>query len=215
MEFAKVLAYKQLFLDGLWVTLSLSVEAIVGGTVLGLAIGLLFTVKFRPLTWLLNIYVEIFRGCPLLLQLFMGYFGVSYLGYDISIQAATVSVFTLYGGAYIAEIIRSGLEAIPKGQWEAAGCLGLKYYYQLRDVILPQAFKIALPPLVGFYLGLIKDTSIASIIGYTELLRESKSIMNVTARPFETYLVAALLYFIICFPLSKFVDWTEKRTASK
>lgn len=213
MDFSSVFVYKQLLINGMMTTLSLSAQAILGGTILGLIAGMLFTIKNRMMRVFLTAYVEVFRGCPLLMQLFMGYFGLSYLGFGISIQAATVSVFSLYGGAYIAEIMRSGIESIPKGQWEAAECTGLSKIRTLTDVILPQALKVSLPPLVGFYLALIKDTSIASIIGYSELLRESKAIMNITGKPFETYIVVATLYFIICFPLSKFVSWVERRSA--
>jgi len=214
MDFGSVFVYKQLLINGLITTLSLSAQAILGGTILGLIVGMLLTTKNKVMRIFLIAYVEVFRGCPLLMQLFMGYFGLSYLGFGISIQAATVGVFTLYGGAYIAEIMRSGIESISRGQWEAAECVGLSRIRTLTDVILPQAFKVSLPPLVGFYLGLIKDTSIASIIGYSELLRESKAIMNITGKPFETYVVVAVIYFMISFPFSKFVSWVERRAAA-
>lgn len=212
--FSNVLVYWRLLLNGLLITLQLSVTVIVMGTILGVIIGVILTSKSKILKWILTVYVEIFRGCPLLMLLFMGYFGVAYLGINIDIFPATVGVFTLYSSAYIAEIIRSGIESIPKGQWEAANCIGLTPFYMMKDVILPQSFKISLPPLVGFYLGVIKDTSIASIIGYSELLREGKTIMNITVKPFETYIVVALIYFVICFPLSKFVDYMERKTAN-
>lgn len=209
--FLKVFSYWRLLVDGLWITIQLSITAIIASTILGLIVGMLFTVKKKPLQLVLRFYVELFRGCPLLMQLFMGYFGLAYIGIRIDIFAAVVLVYTLYGGAYIAEIIRSGIESIPKGQWEAANCLGLKPMDVLKDIILPQSFKISLPALIGFHLGLIKDTSIASIIGYSELLREGKTIMNVTGYPFETYIIVALIYFIICYPLSRYVSWTERR----
>lgn len=209
--FATVMNYWQLLLSGLLVTAKLSLVAIVCSTLLGIIVGVLFTLHHKALRFVLRVYVEIFRGCPVLMQLFMGYFGIAYLGVDIDIFTATAVVFTLYGGAYIAEIVRSGIESIPKGQWEAAECVGLDRLSVLRDVILPQSFKVSLPPLIGFHLGMIKDTSIASIIGYAELLREGKTIMNITGFPFETYLIVALIYFVICYPLSKFVSSMERR----
>ena len=209
--FATVMNYWQLLLSGLIITAKLSVVSVICSTLLGVIVGVLFTFQHKAVRFVLRVYVEIFRGCPVLMQLFMGYFGIAYLGIDIDIFTATAVVFTLYGGAYIAEIVRSGIESIPKGQWEAAECVGLSRLNVLRDVILPQSFKVSLPPLIGFHLGMIKDTSIASIIGYSELLREGKTIMNITGFPFETYLIVALIYFVICYPLSKFVSSMERR----
>ena len=193
--FLRVFSYWRLLLDGFLITLKLSLTVIITSTLLGVICGMLFTLKNRGIRGVLRIYVELFRGCPLLMQLFMGYYGLAYLGIQIDIFSAVVLVYTLYGGAYIAEIIRSGIESIPKGQWEAAKCIGLNPVDVLRDVVL----------------GLIKDTSIASIIGYSELLREGKTIMNVTGYPFETYILVAVIYFIICYPLSKYVGWTERK----
>lgn len=211
--FLRVFSYWRLLLDGLLITLQLSVTVVITSTVLGVIVGMLFTLKNKVVRGVLRVYVELFRGCPLLMQLFMGYYGLAYIGIDINIFTAVVLIYTLYGGAYIAEIVRSGIEAIPKGQWEAARCIGLKPIHVMRDVILPQSFKISLPALIGFHLGMIKDTSIASIIGYSELLREGKTIMNVTGYPFETYILIALIYFAICYPLSKFVSWTERKAS--
>jgi len=209
--FSTVFSYWRLLLDGFLITLKLSLIVIATSTVLGILVGNIISSKSRWLRGVMRVYVEIFRGSPLLMQLFMGYFGVAYLGINISLLTATIMVFTLYGGAYIAEIIRSGIQSVPKGQWEAAGCIGLNKVTIMSKVILPQAFKISLPPLIGFYLGMIKDTSIASIIGYSELLREGKTIMNTTGHPFETYIVVAMMYFIICYPLSIFVSRIERR----
>jgi len=136
------------------------------------------------------------------------------MGFQISVFQATLFVFTLYGGAYISEIIRSGIESIPHGQWEAAGSISLSYINIMRYIVLPQAFKISLPPLVGFYIGMIKDTSLAYIIGYVELMKEAKSIIGNTNQPFVIYIAVGVLYFIICYPLSKFVDRMESRSVS-
>lgn len=213
MNFSVALQYREVIIQGFLVTLQLSFLAVVCGTVFGVIVGLILTSKIFVLRSISKVYVEIFRGSPLLMQLFMVFFGLPYIGIQISLFQATLLVFTLYGGAYIAEIVRSGIESIPKGQWEAAQSIGLDYFKIMRHVILPQTLKVSLPPLVGFYLGLIKDTSIASIIGYAEMVKEGQSIINITAKPFEIYIVISLLYFITCFPLSKIVDWMERRNA--
>ena len=213
MNFDMVLEFWRLLMSGVLNTIKLSIIVILTSTLLGFIVGVLFTSKNKILKAILLFYVELLRGAPLLMLLYMGYFGLSYLGYDIGIWTAVIIVYTLYGGAYIAEIIRSGIESIPKGQWEASRCIGLKNIDIFRYVIIPQTLKISLPPLVGFYLGLIKDTSIAAIIGFSELVREGKTIMNITAKPFETYIIVAIMYFIICFPLSKYVSYMEKRGA--
>lgn len=197
-------------------TLRLGAIAVFFGTVLGLVVGIASTTKNRilkPIRIILKIYVELLRGCPLLIQLFMVYFGFPYMGINIDISLTTFLVFTLYSGAYIAEIVRSGIESISVGQWEAGYSLDLNYMQIMFRIILPQTIKLALSSLVGFYIGMIKDTSLASIIGYSELVRNGQSIMNQTGRPFETYIMVGVCYFIICYPLSKLVPVIERKAA--
>ncbi|MDR3174784.1 MAG: amino acid ABC transporter permease [Treponema sp.] len=219
MNFDRIFEYRVILLNGFLITLRLSAIAIVSGTVLGLVMGVLRTSKNKFIALPVRIYVEIFRGTPLLIQLFMAFYGIPYLGrrlyldMNISIDAATIAVFTLYGGAFVAEIIRGGIQSIPKGQTEAAHSIGLSQLQTIIWVILPQAFKVSLPPLIGFYLATIKDTSIASIIGYSELVKEAQSLANVISAPFEIYIVVALMYFIICYPLSFMVKRIEQRRA--
>jgi polar amino acid transport system permease protein len=185
--------------------------AVALGTLLGIIVGVLLTTKIILIKALFRIYVELFRGCPLLVQLFMVYFGLPHIGLNVDLATATVLVFTLYSGAYVAEIVRQGIESISKGQWEAAQSLGLGYFQIMIRIIFPQTIKIVLAPLIGFYIGMIKDTSLASIIGYSELVKKSQTIMNMTTRPFETYILVGLCYFIVCYPLSKLVKYIEKR----
>jgi len=212
MDLSAVWAYRIVLAKGFLVTVELSIMAIATSTVFGFLTGLILTSKSKGLKAPFKIYVEVFRGSPLLIQLFMIFFGFPYIGIQISLFQTTILVFTLYGGAYIAEIIRSGIESIPKGQFEAAASMGLNYAQTMRTIILPQAMKVSLPPLMGFHIGLIKDTSIASVIGYMEVVKEGKAIINITAKPFDVYIVIALLYFVICYPLSRFVTSMEKRT---
>jgi len=195
------------------VTIQLSAMAIALGTTLGLIVALIRVARVPVVAQVARIYIEIFRGSPLLMQLFFVYFGLPYLGYDVTKSFAAILALTLYSGAYIAEIIRAGIEAVPKGQREAATSLGLSFYEIMRYVIIPQTVTVALPPLIGFYIGLVKDTSLATIIGYRELIRESQSIIDRTARPLEVYLAVAVLYFIICYPLSMLSTRLERRAA--
>lgn len=213
MDFYVVWQYRHLILQGFLVTVEISAMVIVTSTIVGLLAGIAKTSKR---TWLISpiiAYVEIFRGSPVMIQLFMVYFGLPYLGVSISMFNAVLLVFTLYSGAYIAEIVRGGIESISKGQVEAALTLGLTPNQIMTKVVLPQALRVILPPLFGWYISLLKDTSIASVIGYTELVFQAQSVINITDRPFEVYLSIALLYFIISYPLSRVVGWMERRRA--
>ncbi len=206
---------RSVLLGGALVTLELSALAIGLGTTLGLLVALIRTARVPVLSQIARVYIEVFRGSPLLMQLFFVFFGLPYLGFDISKLAAAVWALTLYSGAYIAEIVRAGIEAVPKGQREAAYSLGLSPYEAMRYVVLPQTLTVALPPLIGFYIGLIKDTSLATIIGYRELIRESQSIIDRTARPLEVFTAVALIYFVICYPLSLLVTRLERRVPAR
>lgn len=211
MDFGVVWHYRHLIWQGFLVTVEISVMAIVTSTIVGLLAGV---AKTSHKKWLISpviAYVEIFRGSPVMIQLFMVYYGLAYLHIPISMFDSVLLVFTLYSGAYIAEIVRGGIESISKGQWEAAQTIGLNYAQIMRKIILPQAVRVIMPPLFGWYISLLKDTSIASVIGYTELVFQAQSVINITDRPFETYLVVAVLYFVISYPLSQFVEWMERR----
>lgn len=225
MDISVIYNFRLLLWQSFLVTLQLSALSIVSGTVLGFITCLARMSHFKWLSAIAKVYIEIFRGSPLLMQFFMFYFGLPYLGQalldtfpgfatallSLSQFTITMLVFTLYTGAYIAEIFRSGFQSIPRGQFEAASSLGLGYFRTIEKVVLPQIVKIVYPPLVGFYIGLVKDTSLASIIGYKELVKQGQSVINTTNRPFEIYITVAILYFIICYPLSKLVQREERR----
>ncbi|MFD0714268.1 amino acid ABC transporter permease [Paenibacillus sp. GCM10027626] len=211
MDLSVIYEYRYLLWNGFVITCKLSITAILLGTLTGILISMARVSRINWLKATLTVYVQLFRGSPLLIQLFMFYFGLSYIGVNINIFEATALVFTLYSGAYIAEIVRAGIDSIPKGQFEAAKALGFSYFLLMIRIILPQTLKVSLPPLVGFYITLIKDTSVASVVGYAELLHEGKAIMNVSGKPFEILLFISLVYFIICYPLSMFVTWMERR----
>ena len=197
-----------LLLKGLGVTLLLSVAAIIGGTLLGLLAAVLRGGRNIAGRYVARLYTELFRGSPVLITLMFIYFGVAYFGYDINIFAAGVIGLSVYQGAYIGEVFRAGIEAVPKGQWEVAQILGLSRRHTFFSVILPQTGRIVLPPLTGQYLSLIKDTSIISMIGLSELLHQGQSIVDRLGQPVAVYGMVAALYFIICFPLSR---WVQRR----
>jgi polar amino acid transport system permease protein len=200
-----------ILLQGLLTTLILSVAAIVGGTLVGLLAAVLRTFGPWGTPRLARLYIELFRGTPVLITLMFIYFGVSYFGYAIDVFAAGVIGLSVYQGAYIAEVFRSGIESVQKGQWEVSQILGLSKMQAFFSVILPQTGKIVLPPLIGQYLSLIKDTSIVSMIGMSELMHQGQAIVDRIGKPVEIYGLVAVLYFIVCFPLSRWVRRHDRR----
>jgi polar amino acid transport system permease protein len=215
MDWSVISDNRDLYLSGLWSTVLLSLAAIATGTLAGLLVAAVRTSRVPVLAQLARGYLEVFRGTPLLIQMLFIYFGAAYLsGFDISVFGAALLALTLYQGAYIAEIFRAGIEAVPRGQWEAARVLGLGRVQTFTGVILPQTRAIVLPPLVGQYLSLIKDTSIAVVIGYVELLRQGQAVIDRVGDPATSYLAVAVLYFVICYPLSVLVRRMERKAVT-
>ncbi|WP_162286010.1 amino acid ABC transporter permease [Pantoea stewartii] len=206
-----ILSSLPLLWRGLIITLLLSVAAIVGSTLLGLLAAVLRTSRLPVARQIAVIYTELFRGTPVLITLMFIYFGVAYFGYDINLFAAGILGLSIYQGAYIAEIFRGGIEAVPKGQWEISWILGLSRRQTFTSVILPQTRGIVLPPLVGQYLSLIKDTSIVSMIGMSELMHQGQAIVDRIGQPVLIYGLVALLYFALCYPLSRWVQHQQTR----
>ncbi len=197
---------------GLENTVWLSVLAIATATIVGLVVGLLRTARLPVLGPILRVYLEVFRGSPLLIQMLFIYFGSAYLGISgISAFMAALLALTLYEGALVSEIFRAGIEAVPHGQRDAGRSLGLSRLAIQRDVVLPQTVPIVLPPLVGQYIGLVKDTALATIVGYAELVREGQAIIDRIAMPIQVFLVVAVIYFVICYPMSLVARRLEKR----
>jgi polar amino acid transport system permease protein len=193
-------------------TLLLSLIAFVGGGLVGFVIAILRTTNSRVLRLLTVGYIQLFQGTPVLMQLFLFYYGLAVL-YNMQVDAwpAVALAFTLYAGAFLGEIWRGSIQAIPRTQWEASACLSLSYIQQLRFVILPQAMRLSIPPTVGFLVQLVKGTSIAAIIGFVELTRAGQLIVNVTFQPMIVYPIVAALYFAVCWPLSLFSRTLERR----
>jgi polar amino acid transport system permease protein len=200
-----------ILLQGLVTTLLLSVAAIVGSTLIGLLAAVFRSFGPWGTNRIAKLYTELFRGTPVLITLMFIYFGVSYIGYAIDVFAAGVIGLSVYQGAYIAEVFRSGIESVPRGQWEVSQILGLSRTQTFVSVVLPQTGRIVLPPLVGQYLSLIKDTSIVSMIGMSELMHGGQAIVDRIGKPVEIYGLVALIYFVVCFPLSQWVRHHDRR----
>jgi polar amino acid transport system permease protein len=184
-----------------WTAL-LSLMAFAGGSVVGLVLALLRVSKVRVLRALASGYIQVIQGTPLLIVLFLSYFGLGILGYKLDPLVAAGLSFTVYAGAFLGEIWRGCIEAVPRTQWEASDCLGLSRFQQYAYVILPQAVRIAIPPTVGFMVQIVKNTSLASVIGFVELARAGQIVNNSTFEPFAIFTVVAALYFALCYPLS-------------
>lgn len=192
-------------------TVLLSIVAFAGGAVAGLLI-LAARISQRP--WLRCLgagYIALFQGTPLLMQLFLMFFGLPMLGFRIEPWTAAALGLTFYASAYLAEIWRGGVEALPRGQWDAGASLGLHRLQELRLVILPQAFAITRPAAVGFLVQLIKSTALTSIIGFEELLRTANAINNATFEPFTVYGLVAVIFFVLCYPLTQYARMLERR----
>jgi polar amino acid transport system permease protein len=191
-------------------TVALTAIALAGGGLLGLLVMILRVVPLAPANWLAAAYIQALQGTPLLGQLFVFYFGFSIFGYDVSPWVAAGAAFSFYASAFLAEIWRGCIQAIPKTQWEASAALGLSFLEQLRYVIMPQALRIAIPPTVGFLVQLVKNTSLASVIGFIELTRAGQIVTGATFQPFLVYTCVAAIYFAMCFPLSLFSRQLER-----
>lgn len=197
--------------QGLQWTVMLSVIAFVGGGLVGLMVALLRTSPYNIPRILAYGYIEVFRGTPLLMQLFVVYYGLALIGLDVNAWVASAIGLTVHASAFLGEIWRGGIEAVPRGQTEAARALGLKYRHRMIDVVLPQAFKISLPATVGFLVGLIKGTSLVAIIGFTELTRAGQVVANNTFQPLLVFATVGAIYFALCWPLSFVSGRLEKR----
>jgi polar amino acid transport system permease protein len=192
-------------------TVLLSVAAFVGGGIVGMIVLLLRTSRSAALRRASAFYIELFQGTPLLMQLFLAFFGLPLLGFDVPSWLAAGVALTVWSSAFLAEIWRGCVEAIPKGQWEASASLAMGYVEQMRYIILPQALRIAIAPTVGFSVQVIKGTALTSIIGFVELSKAGTIITNATFEPFTVYGFVAVIYFVLCWPLSKSSQWLERK----
>ena len=200
-DFSILGKYSHLFWLGLGWTVAYTVGTIVLGTLLGLIVGMLRLKRWPVIDWLLIGYIELFRCTPLLVQIIWFYYAFPVvIGLNIPAHVAAVSVLTLYGGAFYAEIVRGSIESVPRGQWDAASALGFRGWHLMRLVILPQALKPMMAPYVNQSVTQLKNTSLVSVIAVPDLVYNATLINAETYRPLEVYTVVALIYFAILFP---------------
>lgn len=209
-QFSTYEIFENLLLAARW-TILLSLIAFTGG---GVVAGILILIRMtnnKYLTILINIYVEIFQGTPLLMQLFLSFFGLALIGIDISAWSAASLALTLFTSAFLCEIWRGCLDSVPKGQWEASKTMGLSYYQTMVHVIIPQSVRVATAPTIGFSVQVVKGTALASIIGFIELTKAGTMLNNATFEPFKVFALVALLYFVICYPLTRYSKYLERK----
>ncbi|ABS66847.1 amino acid ABC transporter permease [Xanthobacter versatilis] len=192
-------------------TIVLSVLGFVGGTLLGLPVALARASKSRLLRFLSGLLVQLVQGIPLPVIMFVVYFGISIAGFDVPALVAAGVAMTLYSGAYLGEIWKGCILAVPRTQWEAGECLALTKTQRFVFVILPQALRIAVPPTVGFLVQIVKNTSYSVVINFFDLTYSAKVINNATYKPFTVFTIAALIYFAICFPMSLLASRFDRR----
>lgn len=192
-------------------TIGLSLIAFIGGGLVGALLVVLRLTGNRFVRGLVMLYVQLFQGTPLLLQLFLVYFGLAMFGIETTPLVAASVCLTLYASAYLTEIWRGNIESIELGQWEASSSLALTFGEQMRYVILPQAVRVGIAPTVGFMVQVVKATALTSVIGFVEMTRAGQIITNATFQPFFIYGSVALMYFALCFPLSWYSRVLEQK----
>ena len=203
------------FLKGTWMTVKVSFLALVFGTLLGAALGILRSSNRKIFTWPIGAYVDLFRGTPFVVQVFIIFFVLPDWGIQLNAFPAAVLALTLEGAAFICEIVSGGIKAVPKGQWEAGISSGLTITQQLRHVIVPQAMPAILPPLVGEYVLMIKDSSVVSIIGVTELTRVGWLTVTRIPEGLMVFTLVGVLYFVISYPLVRLSNALEQKVAAQ
>lgn len=202
--------FRNLLLAARW-TVVLSLIAFIGGGLVALLLLIARLSKVKGVGTLVGGYVQVFQGTPLLMQLFLAYFGLALFGVRTSAWVAASMALIFYTSAYLTEIWRGCVASIPKGQWEAGQSLAMSFREQLQYIVLPQAVKIAIPPTVGFLVQVVKGTALASVIGFIELTKAGTMITNATFKPFVVYSCVALMYFALCFPISLYAKILERK----
>lgn len=199
-----------LLMTGLKVTAQLGAVSIVAGLVLGLVVALTRIYAWRPFRLIAKIYIDVFRSIPLLVLLIVVYYALPFVGLRLSPFMSAALALTVVSGAYTAEIFRAGIEAIPRGQFEASQALGLSFRYMMRDVVLPQAIRIVIPPLTNNSINVIKDTALASVVAMPDLLKQATQAQALEANP-TPLIVAAIIYISLLWPLVLLVGRLETK----
>jgi polar amino acid transport system permease protein len=209
--FQQLIAALPFFLKGLWMTAAVSFLSLVGGTLIGFALGILRAGNLRLVRAVIGAWVDIIRGTPFLVQIFIVFFILPEFGIHLEAFPAAVIALTNLAACFICEIVAGGLMAVPHGQKEAATASGLSGFQQLRYVILPQAMRIILPPLVGMYVLLIKDSSVVSVIGVIDVTRVGWLTVQRVPEGIMVFGLVGILYFVICYPLIRLANYLEAR----
>lgn len=212
LDFSTMIKYKDFFITGAGYTLLIAFITVVGGTILGTFLSLLKLSKYKVLRFISTTYIEIFRGTPILVQLYLIYYAIPQVS-NVRFNPLTAAIVTLClnSGAYVAELIRAGIMAVDKGQMEAARSLGMPLWKAMSIIIIPQAVKNILPALANEFIVIIKESSIASVIGVNELMYKTDTVRGNSFRSMEALLIAAMIYFVMTFTLSKIVAYFERR----
>lgn len=204
-----------LIAQGALVTVVLCAVAGTAGSLIGMILGLAATSNSRLARTISSVYINLIRGLPLLVIIFFIYFGLPLLlpGADLSKTISAGVALSVYAGAYMGEVIRGGIESVPRGQFEAAEALGLGYASKFRHVIIPQAMKAAVPPGIGFLIALVKDSSLVSVIGFVELTKAGRVVSSLTTDSLTAFLIVAAFYFVICYAMSLLSQRYERTIA--
>ncbi len=197
-------------LKGALLTIFFSATSEIIGIIIGLTTSVIRVTKIKVLSQLAVVYVDLFRGTPLLMQIIFVYYALPYLGINLPAIVAGIVALSINSGAYVSEIFRAGIESIDRGQTEAARSLGMSYMQAMRYVIIPQTIKRVLPPLTNEFVALIKDSSLLSVIAIAELMRTAKEMMTWKMNP-SSLTAAAIIYLIITLPLTRYVSYMEKK----
>jgi len=212
LDFSIIPGIMPALLAGAKMTIELAVISVAIGFVIGSLVGIARVSQNRALRVIAGIYVDFIRGTPLLVQLFLVYFGLpTLIGRPVPPFIAAISAMGINSGAYVAEIVRAGIQSIDRGQTEAARSLGLTSGQTMRHIIFPQAFRRIIPPLGNEFIAMLKDSSLVSVIALEDLLRKGQVVITRTFRPFEVYTVVALIYLVMTLVISKLVSWSERK----
>lgn len=211
MDFSFLSEYKLFFIDGLKYTIMLAFFTVIIGSIFGLLLSLMRLSKNRLLKFIGSAYVEFIRGTPLILQLYIIFYGLPFLGVVLPGFSAGIIALSMNSAAYISEIVRAGIQSVDKGQMEASRSIGMKKPMAMRYIIIPQAIKTILPALGNEFITVIKESSIVSVIGIHDLMYNADTVRGNTFRVFEPLIIAALMYFALTFGLSKILAMFERR----
>ncbi len=211
LDFTTLIPYLHMFWAGMTITVKASLCAVIAGTIMGIIVGAMRVLPFRILRTISGAYVYVIRGTPLLIQLFLIYFGLPSLGLNLPAFTAGVVGLAINSSGYVGEIVRGGIEAVPKGQWEASKVLGLSYLKTMRHIILPQAIRNMLPAFGNEFITLIKESSLLSTLAITELTMVGQQVRSVTYASFETFILVGLIYLVLTSCIGLALGIIEKR----